>query len=612
MTAAHTRSPTSATEQPPGSAEAEAGGSRTRTVTPATPPPESAEDGWSTVNSALEACGVGPAFQCAALAAPQFSGLTVLSAASTVAAREAVLSLAAMKVGFATRCSAAGGLLTGAALQAEAERRAVDAERERSEAVALAKEAARGADAGAEELRRLRAAHRTREATLERRVPSHTRTRQGLTPGRLRREAAAVAHEQRENEVRATRLYEQLFGSQPRGHTDARVLDVIQVFQGKVRELEGRIGDGGGTAPPSQCAAEPEELLMPELELPEVVDPKLARLIQQNAAALRTAQRRARRAEAAVETLTQSVDELRMELDARPSLAEWRRVRKRAGAAENKLRRAEAAPAPAPAPKVATDKAYYDLGLYRIDTIGAETAREHLRGVLRTFRVKSLDALGGALERARAADRAAPALRYFLAEVSARVRGPAADGAPPLEPRTAIPEVLAALEGAMVRTEGAAAELAELQRLRFEMSKIMLSAASAPPTEAVPETGYSVDLLLQMCARLVSSHAALVKKGEQWAATEDAVAQTQGVGVLAAIVQDVQRLFGIRSAAGVLPAMHAMHSRMAELQTALRSIASAVGLELRGGTVAIAQAVEAMASASAREGGTPAPPPGFA
>ena len=85
------------------------------------------------------------------------------------------------------RCDTWREPLSRTAPQTKAERRAADAEQQRSEAVALAKlesaradalahEAGRDSVALTEELKRLKTAHRTREATLERQVHSRAHT----------------------------------------------------------------------------------------------------------------------------------------------------------------------------------------------------------------------------------------------------------------------------------------------------------------------------------------------------------------------------------------------------------------------------------------------------
>ena len=389
---------------------------------------------------------------------------------------------------------------------------------------------------------------------------------------------------------------------------DRKVLDVIDIYEAKVASMARKLEES--TAPALQQPAVSEisrqesrddKSGQPALDLDTLV---LA--VKQAEASKRAAVTLVEEKERAIEKLEFENQSLRLELQARPSLALWRQTRDRLQRVEAAIASACKTPVSAEAREssklitatesrhgmagsqthreIEKDKSYYRLGLYKIDEAAADICREHLKSICRKFSVKGLEDLPAAIEKMSVMMELMGEARSFTARMARLANA--------TEPASASSDRIGDLIEAKVRLLDEA--LLELESYRAIEQKLCRALECSPADIYAQAQSLMGELTRIKC---------VASRWERSDAILSATASHPSLETdhLAEILGHIQLLFDVPSLAGLLPRMSEVYAHWMELQNAMSAMRSVLSLPASLPASAVVKTIAERFEANKRE-----------
>jgi len=320
---------------------------------------------------------------------------------------------------------------------------------------------------------------------------------------------------------------------------------------------------------------------------------------------------------------TDDASNLRLELESRPTMRDWRAAQRRTGMLETRLEEAEralqgssdaralrnylrqrdaASGAKLPtAELVRRDKENHRLALHRLDALPRETAVEVLQAACRELGVTEVSLIAPGIRKMAKAMMALPRMERFIREVCSFVfmNPRAGDGVPAVDgveagqqqqqqqqqqQRGSLEAVVPTLRQWLAKLR-AFASLREFELLvTSELLKRPVHAGSARPsmTRAVAEVCELVELERELLAR---KH--VFEKAEASLTGEPTLLVNK-------LVSHFRELFGVKGVDGVLPKMNELYLFANEMENTLRLLRTMLGLADRASTNQCLSAVRAV------------------
>ena len=380
---------------------------------------------------------------------------------------------------------------------------------------------------------------------------------------------------------------------------DRKVLDVIDIYEAKLASVARAHEHSTALAAHQPATTSPSEVNGADRHADKQA-PDLDSLVMAakqaergKLAAVKLAEEQARD----IEKLAFENESLRLELQARPSLALWRQTRDRlqrveAAIAANKassspearessraITAAEAGHGMAGSRthrEIEKDKSYFRLGLYRIDEVAADVCREHLKSVCRKFSVKGLDDLPSAVEKIAVMLELMGEARDFTARMARLAH--AAD------PAAASSDRIGDLLESKLRLLDEA--LSEVESHR-SLENRLCSTLGCSPADLLSKTQSVIDEL----ARIKSVAGRWEKCDAILTARKSSPASSSEPDHLVDILGHIQLLFDIPSLAGLLPRMSEVYAHWMELRNALSALRSVLALPASTPTASVVKTV---------------------